>query len=449
MLLNQDTEVAPDWLAQLVAVFEAQAQAGIVGCKIFFPDGTTLQHTGGSLHWPLATPEHRGTGKTDSTQYDTVGHVEYVTGAAMAIRSVVLREVGLLDEGFSPAYFEDTDLCYRARAAGFEVLYTPYAHLLHHEGATSQSARHQRLYHRNRLRFVLKHAPLSMLLREFAPAETEEIERWSLSNSLARKYAYLDNLLNLNSVLAQRSGDAAEALVARPQLVAMLRRLHSAVVVDENRRRSEGLYSSAPPDTSPAPDQPEPIAPLAMPDTPLPHAAPHTDVPGEDATPAPVLTTAEAAPIAKPTPVDTTPEAEPSQAPAVPDVTEIMRQVRRQIAERQGRNVEGDLRAALDALNQQWNTIYEPLHLAPGASQLGRLWEVARTRFHHEVRGYLDPMIYRQTEFNANTVRALNNMLRRSEFAASTVELESLRDEVIQLREQVRLLQEQLDQQQS
>ncbi|NJL34347.1 MAG: glycosyltransferase family 2 protein [Chloroflexaceae bacterium] len=99
VLLNQDTEVAPDWLAQLVAVFEAQAQAGIVGCKIFFPDGTTLQHTGGSLHWPLATPEHRGTGKTDSAQYDTVGHVEYVTGAAMAIRSVVLREVGLLDEG--------------------------------------------------------------------------------------------------------------------------------------------------------------------------------------------------------------------------------------------------------------------------------------------------------------------------------------------------------------
>jgi cell division protein FtsB len=58
------------------------------------------------------------------------------------------------------------------------------------------------------------------------------------------------------------------------------------------------------------------------------------------------------------------------------------------------------------------------------------------------VRGYLDPMIYRQTEFNAAVVRALNSLSRRSQYGASEAELESLRDEIVQLRERVRQLEE-------
>jgi hypothetical protein len=129
------------------------------------------------------------------------------------------------------------------------------------------------------------------------------------------------------------------------------------------------------------------------------------------------------------------------------DVGAIMRQVRRQISERQGRQIDHELMTALDQANQQWNSVYEPLSLPPAASSVqGWAWHKIRDRLHHEVRSYLDPMVYRQTDFNASVVRVLNNLMRRSNFAASAAEVESLHDELIQLREQVRQLQEQREQ---
>lgn len=65
-----------------------------------------------------------------------------------------------------------------------------------------------------------------------------------------------------------------------------------------------------------------------------------------------------------------------------------------------------------------------------------------RNRLHHEVHSYLDPLIFRQTEFNGSVVRALNTMARRLRGVAPAAEFEALRDEVALLREQVRLLQE-------
>ena len=75
------------------------------------------------------------------------------------------------------------------------------------------------------------------------------------------------------------------------------------------------------------------------------------------------------------------------------DVAAIMRQVRRQIAERRGLQADRDLADALDRLNQRWDSVYEPLHLSPSRYAIGRVWDVLRTRLHNEVRSYLDPMI--------------------------------------------------------
>ncbi len=133
-----------------------------------------------------------------------------------------------------------------------------------------------------------------------------------------------------------------------------------------------------------------------------------------------------------------------SDTPPV-DVAAIMRQVRRRISERQGPKVDQEIAQTLDVVNQQWDKVYEPLRLPPSQSQLGRAWNIFRTRIHHEVRGYLDPMIYRQTEFNSGVVRTLNNLARRSQFAANEAEIESLRDEVIQLRERIRQLETRLE----
>ncbi|NJL06469.1 MAG: glycosyltransferase family 2 protein [Chloroflexaceae bacterium] len=424
VLLNQDTTVAPDWLAQLLAAFEQYPNAGILGCKIYDPDGRTLQHTGGSLSFPLATPHHRGAGKQDDGQYDTPELFAYVTGAAMAIRRTVIEQIGGLDAGFTPAYFEDTDFCFRARTADFDVLYVPTATLHHAEGARSQSAAHQRRYHRNRVRFVLRHCPLDLLVREFEAAEQEELLRWSLSNSLARKHAYLDNLLHLAAVLAQRS-DAADALQHHALLAAMLHRLHQTTVDEERHRRTEAVRL---PDAA---SEPEPAPPAPQPEL---LTAPQPEPP----------TAPQPEPPTLPTPAPPT-ASEPEPEPAV-DVAAIMRQVRRQISMRQSKQTDYDLQAAIDALNQQWDHIYAPLELPASDTLTGQAWAQLSTRLHHEVRSYLDPMIFRQTEFNANLVRALNHLLHRTSSSASMDEIEALRDEIIQLREQVRQLQEQREQ---
>ena len=49
VLLNQDTVVAPDWLCNILAPFEQDQRIGAVGCKIYYPDGRTLQHAGAWL----------------------------------------------------------------------------------------------------------------------------------------------------------------------------------------------------------------------------------------------------------------------------------------------------------------------------------------------------------------------------------------------------------------
>ena len=100
ILLNQDTIVAPDWLGSILAPLQQNQQVGAVGCKIYYPDGRTIQHAGGWLEPGRAVSRHYGYGEVDVGQHDQPRAVEYVTGAAIALRIRALDEVGL-DEGFA------------------------------------------------------------------------------------------------------------------------------------------------------------------------------------------------------------------------------------------------------------------------------------------------------------------------------------------------------------
>jgi GT2 family glycosyltransferase len=175
VLLNQDTRVHEGWLAALVRHCR-EPSAGVVGCKALYPDGETIQHAGGRVEWPSGAGIHDGRGERDRGQYDEPRSVDYVTGAAMAFRREVLDEVGLLDEGFWPGYFEDTDYCARVREAGYQVRYAPDAVLIHDESPSlGQTEALSIAYHRGRLRFVLKHLPPQRLLGEFVPSERAEL----------------------------------------------------------------------------------------------------------------------------------------------------------------------------------------------------------------------------------------------------------------------------------
>lgn len=206
VLLNQDTRVLPGWLQALVEALH-RPEVGIVGCKILYPDGQTIQHAGGWIEWPLGLAHHYGQGERDEGQWDIPREVEYVTGAAMAFRRELLERVGLLDEGFWPGYFEDADFCLQAREAGYEVWYVPDAVLIHAETTSTDDFMAISIaYERGRLHFMLKHMPPSRFLAEFFPAEKQRLLSLITQGSEVDPFriAYLEAIPVAARILPQR-----------------------------------------------------------------------------------------------------------------------------------------------------------------------------------------------------------------------------------------------------
>jgi GT2 family glycosyltransferase len=196
VLLNQDTVVAPDWLRSILEPFQQDERIGAVGCKIYYPDGRTLQHAGAWIEPWRAIPRHYGNGELDRGQYDQPQALEYVTGAALALRMRALDHVGLLDEGYTH-FFEDIDLCWRLRRASYLVHYAPAATLRHTESrSVADSLRRSALFNRNRLRYVAKTFPSERLWVDFRCVERAFLLAYGFgAEARALQWAYLQAIL--------------------------------------------------------------------------------------------------------------------------------------------------------------------------------------------------------------------------------------------------------------
>jgi len=215
ILLNQDAIVQASWLNALLARFEASPQAAIVGSKCMRADGT-IDHAGGIIRLPLFYTAHFGLGEPDLPPYNQPYQPDYVTGAALALRRALLDRVGWFDQGFYPAYYEEADLCLRARGAGYEIWYEPAAVVLHQSDWTpleQRSVERIAAFHRNRLRCLIKHTEpghIEGVLRgaEMASIELPQIELLQAVRLLTgRAIAYRDllrGILQGDSVLSGR-----------------------------------------------------------------------------------------------------------------------------------------------------------------------------------------------------------------------------------------------------
>lgn len=232
VLLNQDTVVQPGWLAALVNAFKDET-VGVAGCKILYPDGETIQHAGGYFDWPLGLSFHYGCGEKDVGQYSALREVEYVTAAAMGIRRTALATVGLLDEGFFPGYFEDLDLCRRAHAAGYRVVYTPHAAVVHHESSSFVRTRHGKphLVFRSRFRFIFKHYGSSQIETEFVPHQLSRLPQMGRIELRALVLSCVDALLTWPEIARARGLDRA----ATDQVIRGLRLLLDRSTLQERQ----------------------------------------------------------------------------------------------------------------------------------------------------------------------------------------------------------------------
>lgn len=133
-LFNNDAVADCDWLKNLHERLMREPQAGIVTAKILSSDGSTIDSTGDWLTiWGLPYP--RGRGEPNSSKYDKQTRIFGASGGASIYRCEALKQVGVFDQDFF-AYYEDIDLSFRIRLAGWEICFEPKAVVYHKISAT-------------------------------------------------------------------------------------------------------------------------------------------------------------------------------------------------------------------------------------------------------------------------------------------------------------------------
>ncbi len=136
LLLNPDVELDPTFAERLVGALVESPRAAI-GCgKLLRPGRERIDSAG--IRFPRhRRPRDRGSEEPDRGQFDRRERVDAASGAAMLLRASAIAALRLGDELFDElffAYHEDTDLCWRARRLGYEILYEPQAIAIHRRG---------------------------------------------------------------------------------------------------------------------------------------------------------------------------------------------------------------------------------------------------------------------------------------------------------------------------
>lgn len=168
-LLNPDTEIIGDALAQLLSYMDAHPEIGIIGPHTLNSDGT---HQSSRRHFPTAmtaifesTWLESSAPKSLLDDYyardvadDEIAEVDWVQGSALMARREVYEQIGGLDSGFV-MYSEELDWCKRAKSAGWKVIYHGQAKIIHHGGKSSEQNNAFKHIHFNtsKLRYFRKH----------------------------------------------------------------------------------------------------------------------------------------------------------------------------------------------------------------------------------------------------------------------------------------------------
>jgi len=230
LLLNPDTEVAPDALYLMLDFISRHPEVGALGPMLLNSDGSVQSSrrrfptfaTGivesTIIQWRLwkDNPILRRYYVLDRSDYE-LQEVDWVTGACIMVRREAVEAAGLLDEGFF-MYSEELDWCRRIKAHGFKVVYFPPAKVVHHSAQSSEQVKtFQHIqFQRSKLRYFRKHHGLVtawtlrlFLLLNYLALFLEEAIKWiATRRSLHRERmrSYWEVLSYLAQVWPKESG---------------------------------------------------------------------------------------------------------------------------------------------------------------------------------------------------------------------------------------------------
>ncbi len=170
LVLNPDVRLESGAVSAVLDVFGSDLRIGIVGCLLRRRDGS-IQHFGGRMRMPDCSPFHDDRIEMSSGA-EALRDVEFVTGAAIAVRRAMVESIGGFDEAYF-LYYEDADLCFRARQAGWRIVVSPRVRGTHDESTVANRDMPAKLgnHHEGRLRFMLRHRSQPEVIRDLPFAE--------------------------------------------------------------------------------------------------------------------------------------------------------------------------------------------------------------------------------------------------------------------------------------
>lgn len=149
-LINNDTNVHPDYLKELVEVAESDPKIGAAGSKIYYySEPERIWWAGGKVNWLKNKGEHIGLDEMDKGQYDETREVDYMTGCALLVKREVVEKIGVLEDDYF-LYYEDTDYSLRIKNAGYKVVYVPKSKIYHKVSRSTKPGSPSYIYYHTR-----------------------------------------------------------------------------------------------------------------------------------------------------------------------------------------------------------------------------------------------------------------------------------------------------------
>jgi len=157
LLLNPDTEVLENSLILMIQFMQENPRTGALGPQLLNPDGTIQPScrefpTYATLLWEFSGlsrlfPKSKilGHWRMGYFDFDQIREVDQPMGSCLLLRRGTLEEIGIFDQDF-PMFFNDVDLCYRIRKAGWKIFFFPDAQILHHKGASTRQVKRRMIW---------------------------------------------------------------------------------------------------------------------------------------------------------------------------------------------------------------------------------------------------------------------------------------------------------------
>ncbi|MEJ5198545.1 MAG: glycosyltransferase family 2 protein [Anaerolineae bacterium] len=210
VMLNNDTEAEPDWLAALVESALAHPQAAAIASKMLLFDRRDTLHNAGDVMGVDGIPRNRGVWERDTGQYDADLEVFGGCGGGVAYRRTAWEQAGGFDERLF-MYLEDVDLAWRLQLLGWRAVFAPRARLYHHLSATGGGTLASFYVGRNTLWVIAKDMPGPLIRRHLAAIVAAQLRiagdalrAWRGAAARARLRGQIAGLLGLPKVLGWR-----------------------------------------------------------------------------------------------------------------------------------------------------------------------------------------------------------------------------------------------------